>query len=236
MKTYILKFLFPKVDSTLLLRVVVTAVLTYIFFAHIFIIARVDGKSMEPTIHNRTIVMGFRLRYKFKQATYGDIVILPKSSMSRNGRDVQSYYLKRVIGLEGDVLEFRRITPPETPKEDIRSALFRNGELIEEPYVKYSWNWNYIYKDKNGKKVKTTTVKPGMGYYLGDNRFVPVGDHLFGQNYLDHIKGNVFTAKQSILAGILSLIAIFTLQSIIVKLITKHFFKPNDDSKENESE
>lgn len=75
--------------------------------------------------------------------------------------------LKRVVAVEGDVVEFRN------------GALFVNEKKIDETYVRYPSGWNLA-----PRKVDKSHV-----YVVGDNRSVPIGVHQFGQTSIDRIIG-----------------------------------------------
>lgn len=76
--------------------------------------------------------------------------------------------LKRVIALEGEEVEFRK------------GKLFVNGKVIEEPYVQYPCNWN----------LSPRLVEKGFIYVVGDNRSMPIQEHLFGQARIERVIGS----------------------------------------------
>lgn len=67
--------------------------------------------------------------------------------------------LKRVIGLEGDTIEFRSGT------------LFRNNRPVDEPYVVLPCDWS----------TPPRTVSPNHIYVMGDNRSIPFSAHAGGE-------------------------------------------------------
>jgi signal peptidase I len=67
-------------------------------------------------------------------------------------------YLKRVAGLPGDTVEFRK------------GALFVNGERQEEPWLRLPCDW----------ERKPQEVEPGFLFVVGDNRSMPIDQHEFG--------------------------------------------------------
>jgi signal peptidase I len=67
--------------------------------------------------------------------------------------------LKRVVAQENEEVEFRD------------GKLFINGKEIEEPYVRYPCHWN----------LSPRRVEKDCVYVIGDNRSMPIENHLFGQ-------------------------------------------------------
>jgi signal peptidase I len=115
---------------------------------------------MEPTYKNEGFNLCFRLRYVFSEPERHDVVAIRLA-----GERV--ILLKRVVGLEGDVIEFRNGT------------LLLNEEETDETYVRYPSNWNLTPRE----------VDKGHVYVVGDNRSVPIGVHVFGQTPVDRIIG-----------------------------------------------
>jgi signal peptidase I len=75
--------------------------------------------------------------------------------------------LKRIIALEGERIEFRD------------GKLLVDGNKIDEPYVRYPCDWN----------LPPRQVEQGSVYVVGDNRNMPIEDHLFGQTSINRIVG-----------------------------------------------
>lgn len=163
------------------LRYVVRELLeTAIFILLVFLIVRgvvqnfkIEGSSMEPTLHtgqyilvNKLIYFHFdlnaplrllpgqadlppRVVYPFRPPQRGDIVVFEYP------RDVRKDYIKRVIGLPGDVLEFRE------------GRVYVNGELLDEPYLRGAFTYCLGgYPCAQGP----ITVPPGSIFVMGDNR------------------------------------------------------------------
>ena len=89
-----------------------------------FVIANtvVPSGSMENTIAVGSRLIGSRLDYKFSQPQRGDIIIF------RYPDDKNIYFVKRLIGLPGDRIEF-------IPDNKGTFDIFINGELYEENYL-----------------------------------------------------------------------------------------------------
>jgi signal peptidase I, bacterial type len=96
--------------------IIVTLLITYsiLFFIQI---STVHGSSMEPTYSEGNIVIVEKFFYQRGNPSYNDIIVV-------NAHVENKHYIKRVIGVSGDFLEIRD------------GKLYRNGELVEEDYIK----------------------------------------------------------------------------------------------------
>ena len=82
------------------------------------------------------------------------------------GRSVM--LLKRVVALAGDTVEFREGT------------LLVNGKEPDAPWRALTeCDWN----------LPPRTVEPGNVYLLGDNRAMPMEEHVFGQMSATRLEG-----------------------------------------------
>ncbi|MBE6356236.1 MAG: signal peptidase I [Lentisphaerae bacterium] len=151
-------FLCPELKRSLVLRILFIAVISVVFFG-IFRPCLIVGSSMEPSYHDRSVMLNFTLRYMCSPVKRGDVVIV-----SYFGKE---YLLKRVVALAGDTVEFRS------------GKLLVNGETIEEKYVKHPGDWT----------IPEVTVGEGCCYVLGDNRGQSHLEHKHGQISMDRISG-----------------------------------------------
>ena len=120
--------------------VVVAAFFIIFFIAQSFI---VDGHSMEPTLHNRERLIAEKIFYYFAGPRRGDIVVI------RDPIDHTRYWVKRIIGLEGDTLEIRN------------GVAYLNGSKLAE---------NYVAEPIAMPKEATYNVPKGHVFVMGDNR------------------------------------------------------------------
>ncbi|MGN7402433.1 signal peptidase I [Cytobacillus praedii] len=133
--------------KSLLIAIILAFIIRAFFFTPIV----VDGSSMEPTLQDqdRMIVT------KIGEPNRFDIVVFH----APDGRD----YIKRVIGLAGDRIEY---------KDDI---LYINGEAYEEPYLN-EYKQKVIDRPLTNSftleetPVKSDLVPEGHIFVLGDNR------------------------------------------------------------------
>ncbi len=140
-----------------------TVVLAAILFAGINMISariRVDGYSMEPTLHDGEFVIVNKLAYRFGSPQRGDVIVF------RYPRDPEQEYIKRVIGLPGDRIRI------------VNGHVYVNDQLIDEPYVasapRYQSEWS---------------VPEDSVFVLGDNRNNSSDSHNWGPVPLENVIG-----------------------------------------------
>ena len=146
-----------------LVDVVETLVFSLLLFAIINALTariRVDGMSMEPTLHSGEFVIVNRLAYRLGQPKIGDVIVFHPPT------DPEQEYIKRVIGLPGDEVV-------------ISNKLVKvNGRLLVEPYIaappSYDSSW---------------TVPQGSLFVLGDNRNNSSDSHAWGPVPLENVVG-----------------------------------------------
>jgi signal peptidase I len=128
-------------------------VVTFLFNTYVAQAMIVPTDSMVPTIqiNDRLIVEKMKGLSDFK---FGDIVVFWPPIAGNTDR-----YVKRLIGLPGDTIEIKE------------GALFRNGEKVNEPYV----------KDKMTYTFAKVTVPEGHYFFLGDNRNISYDSHMWKQ-------------------------------------------------------
>jgi signal peptidase I len=160
LNTTIKRFILPKVTKQYLFRILMVAVLAYIFFSFICLPFRISGHSMNPTYQNGQINLCFRLQYILSKPERHDVVAIRLA-----GKKI--VLLKRVVALEGETVEIKN------------GILFVNQTKIDEPYVRRPSDWNLALR----------RVDPGHVYVIGDNRSVPMHVHQFGQTQLNRIIG-----------------------------------------------
>ena len=161
---------------------------------NIFILqpTQVQGISMESTLtQNDRVIINKLMHTLGREPDYGDIVVIDSrvwrsrsikddivDSLKYNaisyfftGEQEEILWIKRVIAKEGDVLEFKD------------GSLYRNGEILEEPYINepmyQSMDW-------------TTTVEEGHVFVMGDNRNHSKDSRIIGSVPLEHVLGKYF--------------------------------------------
>jgi signal peptidase I len=169
---------------------------------------KVDGLSMEPTLHHDQFLLVnkglyFRydanflarlsdpslptdLRYLFHGPQRGDIVVFQAWG------DEQKDYIKRVIATEGETVEIRaEADPPGGVQADTTCPsecfVYVNGVKLHEPYIKETPNY----------RRPLVTVPPGHVYVLGDNRRNSQDSHVQGTLPVEQIIGIAFLSYWS---------------------------------------
>lgn len=140
-----------------------TVVLSLILFVAINAVSariRVDGFSMEPTLHSGEFVVVNKLSYLIGDFSRGDVVVF------HYPRNPDQEYIKRIIGLPGDRVVVKN------GKMEI------NGEIQAEGYIKASPSYEGEW------------VVPDEGLFvLGDNRNNSSDSHNWGEVPLDLVIG-----------------------------------------------
>ena len=136
--------------KALVIAIVLAAIIRYFLFAPIL----VDGLSMMPTLHNENRMVVNKMSYKIGEPERFDIVVFHATE--------EKDYIKRVIGLPGDKIEY---------KDD---TLYINGKAYEEPYldeakeqmIEGPLTEPFTLEEIIGQQ----TVPEGEVFVMGDNR------------------------------------------------------------------
>ncbi len=127
------------------------ALFTYLLLRYVCLPVRLQGVSMEPTLHGGDIHVANLLKYAWRTPQRGDLVVI-----SMTGR--HAFYLKRIIGLPGETISFRR------------GQLHANGQPIPEPYLAETGMW----------QLAPTVIGANEYFVAGDNRELPIEAHTLG--------------------------------------------------------
>jgi signal peptidase I len=123
---------------------------------------RIPSASMEPTLHCAKPgpwclgsvddrVVANRLAYRFGNPKRGEIVVFrAPAAAERCGADEGSTFVKRLIGLPGDVVSERD------------GYVFVSGKPLHEPYVEPSL--------RGHETASWSRVAPGHYFFMGDDR------------------------------------------------------------------
>ncbi len=159
--------IFPENYKIAIIRtsaIIVLLVVIRFFFIQWF---RIFGMSMEPTIHDGSIVLVNKIAYKFHNVERGDIVVF------RTSNRPYVYFVKRILAFPGEKLEFRK------------GRLFINGIEMPEPYLKECGYWN----------VRPIIIKENHYFVCGDNRTTSWESHFHPQISKKNIVGKLIGFK-----------------------------------------
>jgi signal peptidase I len=171
------------------LLVVIAMVIT--FFIKTFVVQAfyIPSESMVPTLHQQDRVLVEKLSYRFREPERGEVVVFHRPGGRERegwslGRWVREFFsglglaqpagevdfIKRIIGLPGDIVEVRGGT------------VFVNSRPLWEPYAQP--------ETRDSPPVR---VPPGSYFMMGDNRMNSL-DSRFGLGYVtrEDIIGQAF--------------------------------------------
>ena len=129
-----------------LICIVVAVAIALVIRNYVFTLVNVSGHSMDPTLNDKDVLYVNRFMY---EPEVGDIIVFkPKNSPD-------TPYVKRVIALEGQVVEF----------DYDSGSVIVDGEIIEEDYILEPIDSLHF-----GNMTYPYTVPQDHIYALGDNR------------------------------------------------------------------
>lgn len=125
---------------------------------------KVEGFSMEPSLHNRQYLVVNKAVYWFGDPQRGEVIVF--RSLENPDRDL----IKRVIALPGETVEIKE------------GRVYIDGAPLEEPYILEEPD--YIYPSRQ--------VPDGYYFVLGDNRNSSSDSHVWGMLPRKHIIGKAW--------------------------------------------
>ncbi len=126
---------------------------------------RVEGQSMEPSLHTNQRLVVEKLSYRFHGPQRFDVVVLRLPSQG------EELLIKRVVGLPGEAVEIRD------------GHVYVNGEPLDEPFIT---------SDTRPGRQGSVTVPPLHVYVLGDNRNHSNDSRSFGPVPIENIVGRAW--------------------------------------------
>ena len=122
----------------------VAALFCFFLIAFVAQAFRVQGTSMQPLLAGGERIVVNKFVYRFHPIDRGDVVVFWYP------REPQISFIKRVVGLPGDVVELRR------------GALYVNGQRTSEGYLASQF--------RDSDNYPPSEVKKGYYFVLGDHR------------------------------------------------------------------
>ncbi|HET6872726.1 MAG TPA: signal peptidase I [Sporolactobacillaceae bacterium] len=153
----------------------VAVIIAVVIRSFIFTNYVVEGQSMMPTLQDGNRLIVNKIVYHISEPKRYDIIIFHATPTED--------YVKRVIGLPGDKIEY---------KNDV---LYVNGKKVPEPYLNQyksqltsgDLTQNFTLKQDTGR----TTVPKGKLFVMGDNRRNSVDSRIFGFVDMSKVVGKV---------------------------------------------
>ena len=112
----------------------------------------VEGDSMEPTLSDGNSIPIQKVSYYLGSPKRYDVVVFPITGMDSSGKNVDTYYVKRVIGLPGETVQI------------MDGKVYINDKLLEDD--------KYCLSEilDGGNAAIPITLKEDEYFVLGDNR------------------------------------------------------------------
>lgn len=117
----------------------------------------VSGSSMHPTFETGHYLIVDQVSYRFDDPQRGDIIVF------HYPKDPKKFFIKRVIGLPGEVVEISE------GKVLVKNDVYTDGLLLEEPYV----------KDLSNENIRLT-LGADEYFVMGDNRTASSDSRVWG--------------------------------------------------------
>jgi signal peptidase I len=158
------------------LKAAAVGVVIFVFIRTFFFTSYiVEGESMLPTLEEGNKLVVNKVGFQADELERFDVIVFHANE--------KEDYVKRVIGLPGDEVEYRD------------DELFINGKKVEEPFLeKYrakifngTLTGNFTLEEITGKKI----VPEGQLFVLGDNRHGSWDSRHFGYIPADEVVGKV---------------------------------------------
>ncbi len=146
--------------------IVIALVLALVVRNFVFTVVKVDGQSMEPTLHNNDRMIVWRMGY---EPEAGDIIVF-----NPPGYPEKTYWIKRVIATEGQTVKIDYDT----------NSVYVDGQKLHEIYLDPT--------DKMidmGFAVSEIVVPEDCIFVLGDNRNHSTDGRVIGPVNEDRVVG-----------------------------------------------
>jgi signal peptidase I len=130
-----------------------------------FQVARVDGQSMAPTLHDHDRLIVNKFAYQVGEPKVGDIVMLLYPN------DPSKTFVKRVVAAEGDEVKIAG------------GKVYRNGLLMDDSFVSPQF--------RSHEDFGPTRIRDGYYFVMGDHRNASSDSRDWGEVPKKYIIGRV---------------------------------------------
>lgn len=146
-----------------ILETLILSVILFFIINSVSARIKVDGSSMEPSLHHGEFILVSKLSYKIGEPDRGDVVVFDFP------RNITQEYIKRVIGLPGEQVRIEN------------SNVYIDDQPLSEAYIKDAPNYQGSWE-----------VPEGTLFVLGDNRNNSSDSHNWGMVPLENVVGKAF--------------------------------------------
>ena len=149
-------------------------ILALLIKSYVFEAYKIPSSSMLDTLQIRDRIFVNKFIYKYKDIQVGDIIVFKTEGLSIYQED-KPYYIKRVVGLPGDLIEVGQ-----------DGHLYRNGKLMDHPH--FFLDNRYV----AFSGVRSFKVPDGELYVFGDNSRNSSDSRRWGGVPLENVMGKAF--------------------------------------------
>lgn len=146
----------------------IAILLALAIIAFVYQPVKVEGTSMSPHLADQERIFINKFIYRLEPIQRGDIVVF------RFPRDPSKSFIKRVVGLPGEMVEIRR------------GVVYINGAPLQEDYLPVEENDRHSYP--------ATRLPPNNFFVLGDHRRSSNDSRVWGTVHRDFIYGKAVFA------------------------------------------
>jgi signal peptidase I len=154
--------------------IVIAVVLALFIRAYVVQAFKIPSGSMIPTLQIGDHILVNKFIYRFDPPERGDIMVF------KYPKDPSRDFIKRLIGMPGDVLEVRD------------KCVYINGSPLTEPYAIHESDDSSVYVPPNRDNFGPITIPEGYFFMMGDNRDCSLDSRFWGLLSKDLIKGKAF--------------------------------------------
>lgn len=137
---------------------------------------KIPSSSMLDTLQINDRIFVNKFLYNFTSIDVGDVVVFKTENIPRLNYEEKPYYIKRVVGLPGDVIEIRN------------GHLYRNGELIDHP----DFFVQNRYFPSFSRRETIFQVPENQIFVFGDNSLHSYDSREWGGVPLENVMGKAF--------------------------------------------
>jgi signal peptidase I, bacterial type len=141
-------------------------------FKFIVIPVKIEGNSMESTLHNESVALINKIGVKEENIHRFDVVVVYSDTLNEK-------IIKRVIGMPGDHIEF---------KNDV---LYINGRMTQQDFLDKNFiiESKILYNASQFTEDFSADVGEGQYFVMGDNRLRSTDSRVLGTFSIDDIIG-----------------------------------------------